>query len=156
MPEASTPSPASHAPLCPSASAVPAEDTGVEWTHIIPADTSPSVRPENPIALTLAVPTLAVPTLAFPTLAVPTSSHSGTHASSLQVWCWSCLEPHDMSTCPEAAADRLDFEASLLTIRPSRTDEQLNRDREEQANRWRRACTEHKAYVRLVPIEAEP
>ena len=60
-----------------------------------------------------------------------------------------------MSTCPEAAADRLDFEASLLTIRPSRTDEQLIRDREEQANQWRRACTEAKAYVRLVPIEAE-
>ena len=59
-------SPASDAPLCPLASALPA---GV---LLIPADTSPSVRPKNPIAL-----------MGQPTLAVPTSSHSGTHASSL-------------------------------------------------------------------------
>ena len=59
-------SPASDAPLCPLASALPA---GV---LLIPADTSPSVRPKKPIAL-----------MGQPTLAVPTSSHSGTHASSL-------------------------------------------------------------------------
>ena len=138
-------SPASDALLCPSASAVPTDtssgyDSGDNSGYdIIPEDTSPSVRPENPIAL-----------------AVPTSSHSGTHASSMQVWCWACVEPHDMSTCPEAADDQQRLEAALLMMPPSPTDEERIQARKEQAYQWRMACGECKSYVRTLVLDWTP